>query len=231
MIIRILAYSFLVLALLGCDEDKKETSTTSKYTGVWQEETSDNIIEIKGNGDVVHYECALSGDFTETILEGFTSTVEGDDIVWSYKGESFTAILEIDNNILTTIEVGEDPSTLKRLSSIPEMCDGNAIEISYISTTEVFEGEDTTFVIDLNYRLSEPTATIRVLFSGENEVFFFPDNNTLEISQNSYGSSSITVNHRAINLEGAEPYYIYVFMTPTEDDSASAADGRLLSIR
>jgi len=221
--------SLLALALLGCENDKD--SANSKYSGIWHEAGSQqNIIEIMNNGDVVQYECSLSGSYIESSYDNTSSKVVGDNYVITFNSETITIGLDIQNDILTITDEDDGPTPLERLNSIPDSCNGNAMKISYISTTDVYEDQDTTFTIDLSYRLAETSATINVFFSGENDVFFWPEGSTIDITQTVNGNSSITVNHAPINLEGASPYYLHVFMQPSESDSRTIFDRKLLTI-
>jgi len=224
-----IGFSLLTLALLGCENDKD--SANSKYSGIWHEAgKQQNIIEIMNNGDVVQYECSLSGSYAQSSYENISSKVIGDNYVITFNSETIIIGLDIKNDILTITDEEDGPTPLERLHSIPDTCNGNAMKISYISTTDVYEGQDTTFTIDLSYRLAEPLATISVYFSGKNDVFFFPDENEIDITQSVNGNTSITVNHDPIDLEGASPYYLGVFMQPSESDSGTIFDRKLLTI-
>lgn len=219
MIKKIIICSFLAIALLGCDDDKDNTH--SKYAGVWYRAESDSFTKILNNGDVIPYECTLNG-YTKMDVEEYSSKVIGDNVIWNYLSESGTATLEIQGDMLISSEEGEEPMSMKKFDSIPDTCEGNAIEISYISTTEVNEGEDTTFTIDFNYRLADPEAVIEVGFTSNIDgTATFTDQGLLDIFEQAGGSSSVTVNHVPALLGDAVPYYLYIFMRPKAVDGLS----------
>lgn len=229
MVKKIVTFSFLALTLLGCEDDSDQNH--SKYTGIWSEVTSHYPIQIMSNGDVVYYVCSISSGYTKTSSNEFSSQVVGDDFILSNGDETNIATLDIQNSMLVltdTSEEAEEPAYFERLNSLPETCDSSAIEISYISTTDVYE--DTTFTIDFNYRLAEPTGTITVYFFGENDSFVDPEENSIEVTEITSGNSSITVNHGAVELTDAAPYYIYIMMSSEEPDAAFSFDRRLLTI-
>lgn len=227
MVKKVIGCSFLTLALLGCGNDKE---SNNKYSGIWHEAgNQESIIKIMNNGDVIRYECSLSGSYSQ-ITDDTSMKVVGNNLIITSNGQTFTFSLDIKNDILTTTSETDGPESLERLNSIPDTCNGNAMKIVYISSTDIYEGQDTSFTIDLNYRLLEPSATMNVFFSGENDVYFSPDEPSIDITQAANGSSSITVNHEPIDLEGASPYYLNVLMQPSDSDSTAIFDRKLLTI-
>lgn len=231
MVKKIVIFSFLALTLLGCEDDNEKNN--SKYAGVWSDGSSDYLMVIMDNGDVVGYRCSFNSGYIPNSFNEVSRQVVGDDFIVSYGGEIYIGILDIQNNMLVLTdqsEEAEEPVYFERLDSLPETCESSAIEISYISTTDVYEGEDTTFTIDFNYRLAEPTGIIRVYFLGENDSFVYPEENSIDVTEITSGNSSITLNHGAVELTDAAPYYIYIMMSSEEPDAAFSFDRRLLTI-
>lgn len=231
MIKKLVAFTLLAIVLFGCDNNKDNGHF--KYSGIWEEKSTENLIEISNTGDVTLYECTFTG-YQKVTSEGFTMKIEGDDLISTTEKEVTTTELSIQDNILSLIISGEEVSTMEKLDYIPTDCSGSAIQISYISTTEVNEGEEATFTIDFNYRLTEPVAEIEVYFSTNNGALDAPRQDTLEVLETVNGNGSITLNYTPSRMENDEPFYVYLYMLKSGEQSGTSLalgiDKRLITI-
>ncbi len=235
---KIMICTFLAFALFGCDNGGNSASeVNSKYAGIWSPTDSefDTLLEISNNGDVGQYHCSLNDGYIKFENEEVTSKVVGDSIISKYQNEMSTATLALQGEILNVSVADEQTESAEKLDSIPDTCEGSALEITYISTTEVIEGDTATFIIDFNYRLAEPEAVIEVGFTNDTDGSYglssYP---SLEVSEVVYASGSLTVNHIPEILGNAVPYYLHVNMSPMNPTGAYypfASDRILITIQ
>jgi hypothetical protein len=208
--------SIFIFFLFSCDSNNEDKN--SKYSGIWIEEISENIIEILDDGEVIFYDCNFSGYQPIEELD-YDIHIEEDEFILTSHSEVITSVLSIDENVLTFTQNEVEVSSMEKLDSIPDLCFGSAIQISYISTTEIIDGQAATFTIDFDYRLTEPVAEIEVYFSSVDGNLDAPRQVALEVFESSSGNASVTIDYTPVKITDDEPYYVYLYMLKADIES------------
>ena len=218
--------SLLCLLLLAACNGESGTSSEKKqddnFTGFWYEEKSDTYLEIKESGVVLSRTCSLNNGYAidEYISNKLTgnklsttarSTVksgtlalkkEGAELHFSY--HSIHAAFPDDKSPLTV-------SAFTKKDTIPDFCDGDAIEITYYSPKEATEDESTTFTVGYSYRLSsadEADSTVGFTIT-DHTLVMFGDSTPLP---KGLGSGSFSFDYAPSVVKDGVTYFVMVYM-------------------
>lgn len=119
-----------------------------------------------------------------------SGVVEGNQIYTDYS----TGKLSISDDTLTITDTtsGETGEYIKE-SSLPVVCYGDAIEITYFTPETAIEGVPTTFLVNFDYRLSSvDSATVYLGFNTDFVNGFSLSDNTLGITEQGTGTGSFS---------------------------------------
>lgn len=222
-----------LLLLAACNgESGSESSPDNKFSGFWSTEKSDGYLEIKESGDVLLRTCSLNDGYTAE--EGISYKLAGNKLSTMMEGFTFSGTLELkkegkqlvlsyDKDIVLppghTLQ--SEAVLLTKQDTIPDFCDGDAIEITYYSPKEAIEGELTTFTVDFSYRLSSSDkATIEVGFTRKDHTTLL-DNKKIELSSKGLGSDSFVVESVPLVIGSGVPYSMSILMEVNPSSSES----------
>ena len=144
-LINLVFFIFLCGILVSCSENG---GNSTSFNGNWYLATSDTFVEISSDDTVFIRECTLNDGYRVS----YTGTINGDTIFLNDGGE---LILRLESDTLfVTVVSTDEVLELARMDSIPSLCQGDAIEITYVSPTSAIEGVLTTYIVNFDYRLS-----------------------------------------------------------------------------
>lgn len=219
--------SLLCLLLLAACNGESGTSSEKKqddnFTGLWYEEKSDSYLEIKEPGVVLLRTCSLNDGYTAE--EGASYKLAGNKLSTLVEGGSFSSTLELKKEG-TQLVLSYDldsvlppgyawPSgavVLTKQDTIPDSCDGDAIEITYYSPKEAIEGELTTFTVDYSYRLSSADKAdfgVGFTITDKTMVSF---GELISVSSKGSGSGSFSFDYAPSMVKDGVTYFVMVDM-------------------
>ncbi len=194
--------SMSCLILFGCSDSDDTTSVS--YEGNWYNTSADSYLEITNSNTALFRECSVNNGY-QVVGSG---ELEGDSI----PSGSFTyKLLRAGNKLTLSAEGLGDIAELILQSSIPSVCTGDAIEITFGSPTSATEGILTTFTVNFDYRLiSRDSAIVYFGFNTSNSSNFTLTDNTFEITQAESGSGSLTADIMPVFYDSPDSFSIYV---------------------
>jgi len=200
----ILTIALICQMLIGCFGDDSDNSNTSPYAGAWYNESGKHYLEIESDNTVTMRQCTMHNGYAPF----YTGSVDGDKLdIFSM---SFN--LSLEGNILTLKDAdGNVIFEYVRASSVPDVCNGDAIEITFSSPTSVTEGILTTFQVDFDYRLSSTNNGIVYLGFNTGEANAFTlTTSTFEVYTTGTGSASLSADIIPVLYSSPDSFAIYV---------------------
>jgi len=202
--------SILCAILLGCgaSDDTSNKTTNVSYEGFWYNVSNDAYLEIMNN-TALFRDCSVNNGYR--VSE--SNELVGDTILT----ESTTYnLLRIDNNLTLSVEGFGKVSKFELQPSLPSVCTGDAIEITFSSPTSATAGIVTSFMVNFDYRLSSKTKGIVHL--GFNTDTNNPrdtvlSNSTFLISQAETGSGSLSADIKPVYYNMPDSFKISVILT------------------
>ena len=209
---KLILYFVLCLPLIfisGCNIISNSDSNTeiNKYAGNWYSQEIDYYIRITNDGKVYKHYCSIDDGYES---DGSLYGIVINDALTYVIGDP--AQITAQENEISFVDFGLAVSFEKR-SEIPEVCNNNAIKITFYSPEEATEGELTTFVINFDYRLSSPpSAIIRVGVAPRRSEDFIQPDVELIITEKGLSSGSLTVQIKPLFFADKQLFKLYILM-------------------
>ena len=221
--------SLICLFIIGCNSDT-ESNGGEQIIEHWYFGHSEQYISVGKDGLIKFFKCSINDGFI--VDERVTGQLDENELVLFLEG-GYSQIYSV-NYEDHQLTIDDFTFTYELVSEIPQVCNSDAIEITYYSPTEAYEGTQTEFVVNFDYRLTHDNGVVEVGFtSGEGDEFTIVQGALYEISNSGTGSGSITLQHSPESLGDSVPHYMHVNLSPTDQGqeySPYATDSVLVNV-
>lgn len=211
--------------------DRIEALQVNEYAGVWYLAEADNYLKITDDGNGRIYRCSLYDGYRAD--ERVSLQVSGDIVTLSHDGGDEGEVKLMRNGEQLSLIAGIEEINYQQQAAMPDACNGNAVEITYVSPTEAVLGVEQTFVVNFDYRVADISAELAIAFtSDDGERTIINSDETILVDDRDIASGSITVNHTR-RYQGDDAYSLYVLMYPAGSDEEFpilASDEQVINI-
>ncbi len=179
-------------------------SSDTSYEGYWRSLVTDHYLEIASDNTVTYRACAVNDGYRAT----HSGTITGDNLVFDSVNYQLTLA---DNSLTISDDANGVLSEYVRASSLPSVCTGDAIELTFISPTITTEGVVTTYMVNFDYRLASTNSGIVYLgFNTFNVTDATLTSSTLEINNAETGSGSLSADVTPVYYDLPDSFFLYI---------------------
>ncbi len=199
------------LIIQGCVGGNGNDDDSSQYEGIWYSNTYDSYYVIQNNNTIEVKECSVNHGYKTS----YTGTISGNTVT-IFNSDFKLNIVEDELNF--SIDGINIAAPFAKKSSIPELCTGDAIEITFFSPEIAIEGDLTTFIVNIDYRLvSANSGTIHLGFNTNTEepTSFRLTDSSFEIENTETGSASLTAVINPVYYAPPYEFLLYVNLSPS----------------